>query len=731
MALKIENISTRFLLQNAYILFLIGILVFVLFLSSSRKKNTLAALSDSKTINSEIQLLNNNLNRALSMQISDADFVDLGSEKLISDQSAKIKSIIDTLDVVRKYKFLRKSLHKNLVTDSLTATLKNYNRSFESIILSLKEKGNMYAGKVGRLSGVTEQLKLELMIAPDKGNIASQLSQYSEAYFTSLDLAKLRVYKDFCQNLTGYYSTDYPSFDNYVVGDYVTQIVREIYNIELIDQRLKNEDLGQGQMIDLLSEYQNVKNFDVKLDQAIQHQINRYFNIWNIVILFISMILTGLLIFSNQIISTKLSVNIKSLLKNTKQLKEGNFENGPEGTAHFEFEKAFDELNSLRNNLYERTVFVDKLLQNDFAQTIELQGTQDQLTGKLIDLREKLLLAQQDQEKRDHDNEIRRYINEGLAKFGDIMRVNSNNTIALGDSLIKELVKYLGALQGGMFLTDETDTEQLNLISSFAYDRKKFMEKTIKKGDGLVGTCAIEKKKIYLSEVPKDYIQIKSGLGDTPPDNLLLVPVIHEDDLVGVLEIASLKKLVNHEIDLAEQIADSLATTIITVRNNTKTAQLLEKSQQQAAEMAEQEEEMRQNMEELKATQEESARREEEMQEILDAIGTSFYVIEYYIDGSISHVNERVVKFLNEPYEALIGKKHPDIFSSSSLLNSALFNDIITNKESKNIVETLNWGSKVYRYNHNLSPVISKYGDIIKVLNILSIDEQKNSANKR
>jgi len=231
--------------------------------------------------------------------------------------------------------------------------------------------------------------------------------------------------------------------------------------------------------------------------------------------------------------------------------------------------------------------------------------------------------------------------------------------------------------------------------------------------------------------VPKDYVLIKSGLGDTPPSNILVVPVLHENDMVGVIEIASLKLLNEYEIELAEQIASSLASTIITVRNNTKTAQLLEKSQQQAAEMAEQEEEMRQNMEELKATQEESARREEEMQGILDAIGSNFYVIEYSTDGTISHVNERVLKFINEPYESVIGRKHTEVFSVASELNTKLFHEIDLQKESKNIAETLNWGSKTYLYKHYLSPVISKYGDVIKILNILTIEEVKNSKNKR
>jgi PAS domain-containing protein len=731
MAFKIKHVDTRFRLQSIFLLLLVGSLVFVLFLSSARKKNTLVAISVSNSITSEIQQFKTSLDKVIAKQISDADFVDFGCEELISENSSKISAVSDSVKSLKNLKFLRKSLNKNLLADSLVIALENFDHAFEIALLSLKEKGNQYAGRVGNANSLNQLLLDELKKAPDKGVQAIQLSIKSTEYFSSLNIIKLISYKDFCENISNTYAAEFPNFDNLVIGDYSSQIAREISNIEQIDKRLYNDEFNKGQIFDVNSAFNKLIFYSSELNQSIQIQSNHYFRFWIIVFLIVALVFSCIYILTGQQFSSKLKRNIKTLLNTTRQFKAGDFEKGPSDESFFEFEDFFANLDSLRLSLTERIEFVERILVNDFSYKIELLGVRDKLTQKLIDLHEKLYLAQQEQDKRDSDNEIRRYINEGLAKFGDIMRVNSNNTVALGDNLIKELVKYLGALQGGLFLTDETDTGQIHLISAFAYDRKKYLTKIIRVGEGLIGTCAIEKKTIHLTEVPKDYVLIKSGLGDTPPSNILVVPVLHENDMVGVIEIASLKLLNEYEIELAEQIASSLASTIITVRNNTKTAQLLEKSQQQAAEMAEQEEEMRQNMEELKATQEESARREEEMQGILDAIGSNFYVIEYSIDGTISHVNERVLKFINEPYESVIGRKHTEVFSVASELNTKLFNEIDLQKESKNIAETLNWGSKTYLYKHYLSPVISKYGDVIKILNILTIEEVKNSKNKR
>jgi transcriptional regulator with GAF, ATPase, and Fis domain len=133
-------------------------------------------------------------------------------------------------------------------------------------------------------------------------------------------------------------------------------------------------------------------------------------------------------------------------------------------------------------------------------------------------------------------------------------------------------------------------------------------------GQGLAGQCALEKETIYLAEVPADYVHITSGLGQAPPRTILVVPLLHNGDVYGVLEMASFQAFAPHQVAFVEKVAESIAGALANIAVNDQTRRLLEQSQQLAESMKSQEEELRQNQEELQATQEEMRRRQEELE---------------------------------------------------------------------------------------------------------------------
>ncbi len=352
-------------------------------------------------------------------------------------------------------------------------------------------------------------------------------------------------------------------------------------------------------------------------------------------------------------------------------------------------------LNTSIRGLNKKAEFANEIGSGNVDHELELISNEDELGQSLINMRNNLLKARSEEEKRKTEEEKRRWTDEGLTKFAEILRKNNDDLNILANEIIKNIVYYLDANQGGLFILNdqEQSTVIFDLLSAFAFDREKFIKKQVELGEGLVGTCAAEKSTIYLTEIPQDYIQITSGLGNANPNSLLLVPLKMENDILGVIELASFNKFKKHEIEFAEKAAESIASTLKSVRINTRTSQLLEQSQQQAEEMAAQEEEMRQNMEELQATQEESSRKGEEFSGILNGIDQFLIKSEFSLDATLVNANELFLRKFKYTINEAIGMEikefvaKKDIAKFQKILNTVMAGKThqeITNLKNKN-----------------------------------------------
>ena len=250
--------------------------------------------------------------------------------------------------------------------------------------------------------------------------------------------------------------------------------------------------------------------------------------------------------------------------------------------------------------------------------TYNLLSEKDALGNALVNMQKNLKEAKIEQDKFKKEEEQRNWISVGLAKFAEILRRDNDNLETLSHNIIISLVKYMDANQGGLFiLEDDGDQPVLELKSCYAYERKKYLRKQILPGEGLVGACYREGESIYMTDIPGDYMQITSGLGGNNPRALLITPLKINDEIYGVIEIASFIPFEPYKQEFVERLGESVASAISSVRSAIRTNKLLEQSKIQAEEMANQEEELRQNMEEMQATQEEMRRREDELNDAL------------------------------------------------------------------------------------------------------------------
>ncbi len=268
------------------------------------------------------------------------------------------------------------------------------------------------------------------------------------------------------------------------------------------------------------------------------------------------------------------------------------------------------EVNEALEQLKDATDFVEAIGEGrlDFDyKTLDAHYTKgrNKLADSLISMQARLKEMNMEEQRR-------QWANDGLTKFVDILRSSNDNINTLGDKIISALVQYTNSNQGGLYtLNDENERDKyLELISLFAFDKKRFEQQKIKLGEGILGQTFMEKQTTVITELPDEYVRITSGLGDANPRAILMVPLKVDEQVYGIVELASFKAYQEHEIAFVEKLAETIASTLASVKAAEKNRQLIEQFQEQTEQMRAQEEEVRQNMEELQATQEEMARKE-------------------------------------------------------------------------------------------------------------------------
>jgi len=269
------------------------------------------------------------------------------------------------------------------------------------------------------------------------------------------------------------------------------------------------------------------------------------------------------------------------------------------------------------------------------------------------------------------------------------------------------------------------------MVSAYAWDRKKYISKTIRLGEGLVGQAAIEKGTIYLTDVPENYISITSGLGDANPRCIMIVPLLFDDELFGVMEFASFKVYQNFEVEFVEKVGEILATTISRANINKQTQKLLKDSQKLTEELRTQEEEMRQNLEEMNATQEELQQREVERIGIFTAINNTLGTVEFNMEGRINDANEKFLSMMNYSLEE-IENKTDRIFADKAKEPIELFNKfwqelgkgIPQRGDFKRVTKD---GREIW-LNASYTPALDKHGKPYKVIELAQDITEKKKA---
>jgi len=332
----------------------------------------------------------------------------------------------------------------------------------------------------------------------------------------------------------------------------------------------------------------------------------------------------------------RLVLGFVTVKQSVEKLAEGKFTTAGKVQVTGEIAVVSEVLAKVQQELKLKTEFASQIRSGELQALYELPHAGDLLGKSLLEMKDHLIHVKAEDEKRN-------WASDGLARFVEVLRSNENLK-KLSNDVIILLVKILHANQGALFLIekDTAGVEYLEMQACYANARTKHFVKRVAIGEGLLGQTFLEKRTVYLKDVPGDFVQITSGLGGANPNTVLIFPLMTSDEIVGVAELASFSEFSPNEILFVEKIGESIAHTISSIRTAERTRQLLNEAEERTEQMRAQEEELRQNQEELQATQEEISRK---YNELFNQLGELNYQARFDQLRSITLTRKRNVEY--------------------------------------------------------------------------------------
>jgi len=319
----------------------------------------------------------------------------------------------------------------------------------------------------------------------------------------------------------------------------------------------------------------------------------------------------------------------------------------------------------IKSNLQRATDFAVEIGEGNLNSEVEGDLEDDVLIKSLDNMRGRLQKLNEEEEKRN-------WSVKGQAKFGDVLRDNINDLNNLCREVISNMVKYLNCNQGGIYVInedEETGEKYIELMAFYAYEREKFLNKRIEWGDGLVGQCILESETIYKDEVPDDYVNITSGLGEATPKSILLVPLKLNDEVYGVIEMASFKALESFRIEFVENVGESIASTISSAKMGENTKLLLSESKKNNEILLAKEQEMKDIQNELSENLTEIEAQKTRSQSLVDAVNKTNASIEFDMDGKIINANDLFLNVMGYKLEDIVNQ-HENVIIPTDERNS-------------------------------------------------------------
>ncbi len=571
-------------------------------------------INNSNNFQNEIEKVKNNIKDIQSLEYQfqlfnwkEKDFIISGTHANISLQNQKINQSKEILRQLKENSSFTDEILKlelqeiEIALDSLFFTLPILTKKYQ-------ERGFKDYGLEGNLRKSVHELETQSV----NKEIILMLRRHEKDFFLRKDLSYQEKFTKEIDKFKNYIQTNFDFTEQKIYLNLVNNYQNNFNAIVEIESEIGLTDFDgiKGKRYDF-SNFTLAKI--VQIDEYVDEKINKI--VFNSKLFFAIFFVAFSLVYFLQIkkIINKIEKPFTYFQKNISALSIGH------SILKVDKEKidkmmlaAVEPIEEIDLRLSKLQNFAIAIGKKNFDEKLDLNIEQDELAKSLSNMRDEL-------KKTDELDKQRAWLSESINHFIEETRNIQDNIEELLKVALINICRRNNFNQGAYFLYNDSK-DVLEMKAAYAFDRQKYNYKEIPSSDGLIGQCFLEQKMIKLSEIPEGFFNITSGIGKALPKNVFIFPLIYEDKVIGVLELASFYILQDFEIEWLEKANEHISGIIFRSKAQEELKTLFEESKENQAKLKESEEQLLQNLEEIRATQEEMELREQQYLQKIKAL---------------------------------------------------------------------------------------------------------------
>jgi putative methionine-R-sulfoxide reductase with GAF domain len=333
-----------------------------------------------------------------------------------------------------------------------------------------------------------------------------------------------------------------------------------------------------------------------------------------------------------------------------------------------------DRIETFAKKSVNANIALTNLSMGNLSFEIDKQAHFEQYYLLLVKLKNTLenLNQQVQDEKKIHSQLI--WIKNGIDKLTEVMRREYDNPLLHANEIINMLVDYLKIPVGAIYLYKEQEGKKfVEMASAFAYGKEKQLYKKIVFGEGIVGTAASERKTINVTNVPENYFNIVSGFGETKPKNIIASPIKLKDEIFGVIELASMTRFKDDEINFVEEVCKTVAFSFAISKVYLDTMYLYENTNLEVAQLQAENESLINDYEDINTNYKNLVINSSDNNFIVARLNELSVRLTLDLDGNILELNSRFEQLFRSDRKKLMQSNYRDFMTDAKFLEEIDF----------------------------------------------------------